>query len=934
MQEPDAAPATTDLRPRPAAGEGGELELAGFFIARYSGLPSDTFEHARSPELERALDDLEETSGRLQGLSARLVDVLFETVGVHQDPEARRVLLRLKRDVHNGRSLRADDVKAATGVYCPAHALLFERYVQAQEELRACRRRYQEAYERGADLARRCLRPVLAEPLFQQGLLLSSASLFDAQSRYLQAERPSSARDGKTERGLLRYVARAAMKATPFSTLGILAAGRFRDGGGTPVGRAAGEPPAPRSSVRLNKQFFGPMLSALLIRPAFYRQVPVELNPTLAEGGGEHVFLTGVAGKEVFQRLSGGGAVSAIVELVRPAGAVRFRDLAAAVASSPEFETTLEEAEQFIQRLVTLGLLRFRTGIPEQEAEWHLGLRDLVRQADDPALHELAECLEALDADVRAYPPAALGLRVEALARLRATLTRALGTLNVPVQPALPILEDAALDESCDMALTEPLRAAMADLAVYIQATRTVARPREDQAAMRHFFDEHFPASRQVFLLQFYEEYHRAHLKQHLAREHAAEKGAERDPGYNLENPFGLRFIDLLRQARAEFAKLIMRKWRGEPGRKVLEISRAELEACFSAVPPLNRDPASVNTYIDQVAPAAPGAPLQVVLTKGYRPGFGKMMSRFLHLFDDSLTDEIRTANRRRTPHILAEICGDGQHNANLHPPLLPWELSYPTGQAAGKGVEISTGEILVERHPDDPHGLCLRERRSGRRVIPVDLGFLIEQSRPPLYRLLMAFTPPGIFDQVLPSFPDLLPPSLHDREEMPARSRPEAGPGPVRRPRIVFDGTVVLAREQWLLHAHQYPQPHDGESGADYFLRIQQWREEFAIPAEVYLRLYAYAARPTGESARKEAKRFAGELNDRQTLNLFKPQYIDFRNPLFVDLFGHAAAGLPQFHAILEERYPDAPRGAQLGGRPRATEYVVQFDSRPAEEA
>ncbi|HYR06303.1 MAG TPA: hypothetical protein VEQ60_00965, partial [Longimicrobium sp.] len=91
--------------------------------------------------------------------------------------------------------------------------------------------------------------------------------------------------------------------------------------------------------------------------------------------------------------------------------------------------------------------------------------------------------------------------------------------------------------------------------------------------------------------------------------------------------------------------------------------------------------------------------------------------------------------------------------------------------------------------------------------------------------------------------------------------------------------------------------------------------------------------------AAEGEAKEGEGEaagppklgLEDRkrktqQSRDFFKPQFIDFANPLLVGLLGKVAHGLKSYSATLEERYPDRAQLPRHGDASFATELVVQL--------
>ncbi|HEX5872572.1 MAG TPA: hypothetical protein VFY65_19215, partial [Longimicrobium sp.] len=62
------------------------------------------------------------------------------------------------------------------------------------------------------------------------------------------------------------------------------------------------------------------------------------------------------------------------------------------------------------------------------------------------------------------------------------------------------------------------------------------------------------------------------------------------------------------------------------------------------------------------------------------------------------------------------------------------------------------------------------------------------------------------------------------------------------------------------------------------------------------------------------------------QSRDFFKPQFIDFANPLLVGLWGKVAQGLKNFSATIEERYPDRAQLPRYGDASFATELVVQL--------
>jgi hypothetical protein len=118
-------------------------------------------------------------------------------------------------------------------------------------------------------------------------------------------------------------------------------------------------------------------------------------------------------------------------------------------------------------------------------------------------------------------------------------------------------------------------------------------------------------------------------------------------------------------------------------------------------------------------------------------PGFDKYFSRFLYLRPEEVEKDLVASNRRLTRSELAEICGDASFNADLHPPLLPEEIAYPTAKGGSAREQISVSDLAVEPDPRRPFRVRLVNVTTSRTVVPVDLGFRNPRMRPLLFQML-----------------------------------------------------------------------------------------------------------------------------------------------------------------------------------------------------
>jgi hypothetical protein len=1048
------------------------------FVCRVSGAPSDTVDGLRPERTVALLRELQQTERRLHAAREDVSQALFAAIGAAQEKPQRNKLITLKRELYNLKPQPAERMDAALAGIDPSTVAAVRAFAADVERARGVEGELRQAFEAETPGLRRRFRGLLQDADFRKGLMVSSRSLYGALDRYAAAAESGDVhgRDEKTERGLLRYYTRMAMKATPFATFCAIIPGTFVDAtDGEPEGgtRFSSDPRVKRSFVRANKFLYGLFFDHLKSRPAFRHALRVDRNPTLRTEGGRLVFLTAIDGREVFQRLGDNEVLQLIASRFSDGGAPTLGDLIRALSSDPEIDATFEEAEAYLDKLIEIGFLRFHTGIREQDADWDLPFRALLDGIDDDHARQTSTVLATLRERIEAYTDAGVDERERIIAQVHEQIEAALESMEIEgrLRKDMPFYEDATSGASAQVALTPGVRRSLAQFEQWVRATARLAWPRSEQATMRHFFEDYYGqnggADQAVPLLKFYEDFYREHFKAHVEREGRMRGGGPRDPGdtYDIANPFGLESIKELTAARQRLTEVFRRAWDDAREAETIDISAEAVDEALQGVETLSGIPRSMGAFGLMVPGEREGGePAFVLHGASYTAGYGKYFSRFLYMLPDDVQEDVRRANGALTGDLLAEICGDAQFNANLHPPLMRWEISYPTGESGATEDQLRSSEILVQADPEDPQNLSLVHGPTGRRVIPVDLGFLNPRMRPPLYQLLSRFTPPVMYAPPIPDSPEpprtpaekpavdaegvaVQPAAAADDvvaqgadtvqegdtvksppadtverqpgdtvERQPGADTVEGGPpadtvappaeGQAKaeekppvigyRPRITFGGSVVLARRRWVIPGVLFPQRRQDESAADFFLRANRWREENGIPETAYLRVMplpeprpqkpgeAAAAPPAeapaeipgyeapageaeepaadehehDEAVEAEAAPVAAEgeaegeadgeakpaaegeapaaaprfgLEDKkrktqQSRDFYKPQFIDFANPLLVGLVGKVAQGLKVFSINIEERYPDRVQLPRFGDASFATELVLQL--------
>jgi hypothetical protein len=1049
-----------------AAGRGADAALMSRFVCRVSGAPADTVDGMRAERALALLRELAETEARLHAAREDVSQRLFAAIGAAQEKPLRNKLITLKRELYNLKPQPAERMDAALGGVDGETAQAVRAFAADVERVRGLEAEIRRAHDEAAAAARGRFREQITNADFRKGLMVSSRSLYGHLTRYAAAAQSGelSGRDEKTERGLLRYYTRMAMKATPFATFCAIIPGAFVDGPAGVEGetRFSGDPRAKRSFVRINKFLYGLLFDHLKTRPAFRHALAVERNPTLRAEGPRLVFLTSIEGREVFQRLGDNEVLQLIASRFADGGSPTLGELIRALSSDPEIDATPEEAEAYLDKLIEIGFLRFHTGIREQDADWDLPFRELLGRIDDEHARRSSALLARLRERVEAYTDAGVQARADIIEQIHADIEEALDAMEVKarLRKDMPFYEDATSAASAEISLTPGVRRAFGAFEEWVRATSRLAWPRPDQATMRHFFQDYYGSSEGVPLLKFYEDFYREHFKAHVEKEAKQRGGAGKDQldGYDVGNPFGLQSIKDLNAARMRLTEAFRKRWDADRRAESFDLTAEEVEEALSGVETLSGVPRSMGAFGLMVPAEREGAdPTFLLHGSSYTAGYGKYFSRFLYMLPDDVQEDVRRANAALTGELLAEICGDAQFNANLHPPLMRWEISYPTGESGNTDQQLRSSEILVFPDPEDPQSLALVHGPSGGRVIPVDLGFLNPRMRPPLYQLLSRFTPPVMYAPAVPESADEPRKPAEPRkldpdgvtvqefdavqaaalgqggaptqrlsctcEEAPVRdtpteyasctcfaeppaapvdeAKPDAGdakpdapaaeapapppPAISYRPRITYGGgRLVLSRRRWVVPGVLFPQRRADESAGDFFIRANRWRAENGIPETSYLRVMptaeprpAQPGQPAGDAAEtpaeaageipgyeggapgaevhdeehepeaaeaaapeaadgaaaeetpEEAAKKAAEAAKKRTQpskDFYKPQFMDFGNPLLVGLLGRIATGLKGFQAVFEERYPDRAALPEHGGEKFVTELVVQL--------
>ncbi len=859
-----AAPSPVATSPAPVPAP---ATAAPYALVRVTALarPSDGPDAARYRALaERAVAAL----ARAAELGAPLADALHACAAVEDAGFHRRVVLPLRRDVHNRRTPRATLRAALDGL--PERVEGLRRWLDARDDAERLLALVAAATPGALAADRRALAAACrAEPLRRAVTMVGHDLLRAVDRAAAQGDAPD-ARARKSEATVLRYALRASTRTVPLSWFGHVGWGRWADhdspvGGGVPVG-----------SAQPHRGAVAELLGALLTAPEGREQHPHHLPADLRVGDGHAVFRRARPGHD-----SAGGAVLEVrLALTAPlrhvlartaaAGSLPPAVLAREIGSRLPGGAAAGAADGYVAGLVEQGLLQPDLPIAPQDPAPLAALAGVAERAGAAAL---AATLRRIDADTPAFPALPADERPAALAALRGCWEAAYAQAGVTgAPPSVPVTEDVtvpgvvALGPAAGAAAVPTLTRLTPLFEVLDMATAFHA------AVADHVVARHGVGGRCGSVAALAEDagelWRRAAL--------VGADGTMRADGAGV----GPR-LAALAAARARLADAA-RAPAGPAGAEVV-LPDAVVDAAAAALPGWVRArPVSYSLF----AQPLPGGGLCVNRVYG---GWGRFTSRFLDRLPPGAAADVTARLRATLPPDgrAAQVRPVGGFNGNLHPLLVADEIT----DGAWGTIHPRDVEVVHDAATDR---VRLRHAPTGALLDVLYLGFLVPIALPGHLGPLLNDLASGLVDVAAGLAPGATVPT-------------PVGPVHVR-PRVRHRD-VVLERRRWRLPAPvaDVLRAELAAAGTAPAAVVARWRALLDLPAEVFV---SSLAPDTGDrSGLATLLDHAGRPRSR---------FVDLGSALHLRCLHRTLAGHPG-DLVIEEALP-----VPSPGRP-VTELVVE---------
>lgn len=882
-------------------------------LVRVSGLPALSMAEFSGSLLNPLLGELREVRSHLGGARDAMVDRLYEAVG-RSPAELRGFLLQAKRDCYNGRRLGRLQDDSHWPRLEEVGGRLVREILELEEQASKLQERFEEAYRSQRAAERTALLRLLDDhPQVLRGIALGSSVLLENLHRLREGDpRNPDRRERKLEKSLLRYLSRAALKLSPFSSLTRLGLGILTDQRVPGTVSLSGGPWEERSLVRVRRYFLDQLLSMLSRFRLFRSRFRLRRNETLHRlRDGRFRFLRPGFWDPDERDPDSGGLDQVRSSLV----SLEFRGpLLEWIQELPEEGVTWKEAEEdligrfggeaeeprgeevrsSLGQLLAVGFLvadppwtsddlRVEEKISDylEDLPAHpeltpleLGFRKLVKQLDayprasDPAaavreihrrlqrLWELSAPLGGLDPEVRFTPRREYFFNEDVFLIPRDDASGA----ELEVEPSRAGVSSPQI--SIARVNRGEIREILEDLAPLVRLGDLLSLRHDFLHALADLAREFWPGRREVDLLSLF-----ARSKGLLKEFVRFERGVrDRAPSAaEAFNPRNLEVAEKLRRHRQEVLDRLGDCFERRSGG--WELKSRGLQELVERTPDRYSSDRGPLLFLQPLAQGA-GEGARWALNQ-LAEGAGRFSSRYTAVMDEDTRSRWSDHFVSRSlvewdgepAELLDLLCPAGQ-TVNLHAPHTHRVLRVP-------GESSSLPHERQLRLPDlrvrlmGPEVLPALVDSQGRRLAPVHLGGIVHRVLPTLFKFLTLLGP-GRRRHFIP--------------RKPGRRR-----GEVEILDRCYVGSVVVARKTWVLDTSAVRERLGGRSPASRHRAMDDWRTEHSVPRQVFLE---------------------EPLSDRPNPQ-YKPQFIDFGSPILSEIFQDALElGRPRLR--LAEALPD----------------------------
>lgn len=884
------------------------LEIFPYFLARVASQPIDEFIGMGNAQMLEALEMLYKLNTRVDIQRDKVCEAIFNVFKQVENPDHQTALVTVKRNIFNRRDNSSQDLVIVEQYLSDAANHDLNEYLRLLEHYQTKATDTHQLFEQTLEDNRLLFKQLIPRDSVYNGLLIAAPSLLNQTGNYLKKTSEAfRKKELQTELSLLKYLTRMYTKTTPFGTFTNI-------GLAQPKWLKKGETPKLQflsgvsSEVQINNYLFLWLEKELLQIKDIYFHLQLFVNHTLHVKANQYLFYTNQDNyEETFHKVEINGLLEYIVDLINDSENVwSLHSLINLLIE--ETEATTEELAAYLQSLIKVGLLEM-TLIPSKKTPNQA--LELAQALDKQIAHKTPFVKEVI-AQVNALHHAKEAYLL-AQFKDRKTLLKEANTI---IENLFEMVAQHHLNNPRHEGNNGPNLQAISQANLFYEDTFKTTQLHVDKvefndlldkvnklasqclhARLRFFslidasslFQTMYALDAEVDFLEFFEYYYIQVVQK---------KREELD-----QNP---TFVQLTKKYKERWKKLT-KAWVTTLAEGIAPYTEALPEVVhldsgiFDKVSKKDMPRIRENRYYAsflQLHQDHKNAPISAFI-HSITVGYSKMYSRFLNIKEHQKTlDEARLWNAQlmQTNELFIENQDESFANSNIHPTLIPYQVQLKNTQKIPEGTQPVALDELKIRFNQRSEEIELVHHQSGKFCRVFDLDFQTIEGRSEMFKFL------SIFDiSEAPLYFDIL-----EKVNQPYIHKDKT----YTLPRVVFESQVILQRKTWVIPQKFLPQKYPNTSSSQYFLEVNQWRQAQGIPHQVFARLNQNDLPKTTSQPSKD---------------LFKPQFIDFNNPLIFRIFEKLIKKITS-SLIIEEALP-APKGhVPNNDQTFASEFVVQW--------
>jgi hypothetical protein len=937
------------------------IEMFPYALLRIAGGPFKHLEELELASAKKRLEQIREMKGKISLLKEPVCEGIYNCIS--KSPNAvQNKLLNLKRNVFNDRKWSMEQLNGIGEYLTPGLIDSLTELAGLREKILMLENAIKEDYNEEVNSLRLKLKEIVKRDELRKGLILSSQSLLKGAESYINTDIKEFKKEHfKIELSLIKYISRIYAKTSPFSTFTNIAYCSLTPAGsGGFMECAPGNNISVKSHVRLNNYLFKYIRNLLYSNPNINIFFNIKANPTIRRTEDCYEYLVNSNNTESFQKIPLIEELGVILNFIKENGnIITPYKLAEKLLAGGTLDSTPEEIYNYISTLIGFGFLEYDLSVSGLDPDWHRSLILKLRDINHPASVDFASALEKLDSLMNEYAGAAFAERKQILAEAFSLTRNACLQLHIsaglPEEERItftdntadykPSAEEEKTGENTEFRKKEgsvftftPERIFYEDTTIPLEITldrekiTELAKPihsilssmrafgmfADEKTQMKFYFSNRYNGTG-CRLFDFYKDFY-ADLKVPL-RSYITQKQQENSPPENKDHEI-IFLEEFCRNRQWESSLITGIENKRKMNRNIMNSFIEGIKSSLKENSTVNICPEEFRRLTEEAPAYAKGTYslkdsnggfvqffeenglLYAVLNQAVA-GFGKFFSRFLHLLPPEVAEEIRGANAKliNEDEILAENTDASFFNANIHKPIIPYEICSPesnTNLETGNHINISDLQITYDTAAES---LRLYSIAKNKYVKVLDLGFQNLFFRSELFGLLDKFS---LYNYVTPRFLIYNIRGHLFREE-----------GIKVCPRILLDNKVVLQRKLWKIPVKLLPSKGSARENPYYILN--NWRHEMGMPKDIFLYVQD---NQKGFKAETGAAKVNRKINPDDT----KPQYISFDNPFLISLFFNCIEKADDY-IVIEEMLPAPHQMQKFNNGRHAAEFLIQWN-------